>query len=121
MSARSSRPGREEIKAQRKETKRAQKNLREEQKNEGLAPRSHSTISNRKSELESVEDEQKARNEALSEQVRIIRSKLPVLLKRLSTIEDPRNPKKTKHKLTALMLYEILAFVFQMSSLRETD
>ena len=121
MSERSSRPGREEIKAQRKETKRAQKILREEQKNEGLTPRSHTTISNRKSEFESVEEEQKARNDALSEQVRIIRSKLPVLLKPLSKIEDPRNPKKTKHKLTVLMLYEILAFVFQMSSLRETD
>jgi hypothetical protein len=121
MSERSSRPGREEIKAQRKETKRAQKILREEQKNEGLTPRSHTTISNRKSEFESVEEEQKARNDALSEQVRIIRSKLPVLLKPLSKIEDPRNPKKTKHKLTVLMLYEILAFVFQMSSLRETE
>ena len=121
MSKKSRRPGREEIKAQRKETKQAQKKLREEQRNAGLTPCSHTTISNHKSDLGSVEEEQKARNEALSNQMRIIRSKLPVLLKRLSKIEDPRNPEKTKHKLTVLILYGMLAFVFQMSSLRETD
>ena len=40
-----------------------------------------------------------------------MRRMLPVLLKRLSKIPDPRNPKKTKHKLTVLMLYGLLAFV----------
>ncbi len=36
-------------------------------------------------------------------------------------IEDPRNPKKIKHKLSALMLYGILTFVLQMSSCREAN
>ena len=47
-----------------------------------------------------------------------MRRMLPVLLKRLSKIPDPRNPKKTKHKLTVLMRYGILTFVFQYGSRR---
>ncbi len=43
------------------------------------------------------------------------------MLKRLSQIADPRNPKKIKHKLTVLMIYGILTFVFQMASRREAN
>ncbi len=46
---------------------------------------------------------------------------LPILLKRLSKIKDPRNPKKCKHKMTVIMIYGILTFVFQMSSRREAN
>ena len=46
---------------------------------------------------------------------------LPDLLKRLDQIPDPRNPKKLKHRLTVLMLYGILVFVFQYSSRREAN
>jgi hypothetical protein len=60
-----------------------------------------------------------ARNEAVLEQLKVFRAKLPVLLGRLSKIPDPRNPKKTKHKLTVLLIYGILVFVLQMSSSRE--
>lgn len=49
------------------------------------------------------------------------RTQLPVLLKKLARIPDPRNPKKSKHKLTVLMLYGILTFVYQMSSRREAN
>jgi len=119
MSKPSRRPNREKIKAQRKERKRAQKALREELKGKGLNPSSHSTISNHKCEFESVEEEGAARNEAVLEQLKVFRSKLPVLLRRLSKIPDPRNPKKTKHKLTVLLIYGILVFVLQMSSSRE--
>lgn len=49
------------------------------------------------------------------------RTQLPALLKRLARIPDPRNPKKSKHKLTVLMLYGILTFVYQMSSRREAN
>ena len=69
----------------------------------------------------SVEEERFARNETVAEKVRIFRAKLPVLLNRLSKIEDPRSPKKIKHKLSALMIYGILTFVFQMSSCREAN
>jgi len=57
----------------------------------------------------------------LTEQVRIMKDQLPNLLKRFSKIKDPRNPKKCKHKLTVIMIYGILSFVFQMSSRREAN
>lgn len=119
MSKPSRRPNREEIKAQRKERKRAQKALREELKGKGFNISSHSTISNHKCEFRSVEEESAARNEAVLEQLKGFRGKLPVLLRRLSKIPDPRNPKKTQHKLTVLLMCGILVFVLQMSSSRE--
>jgi hypothetical protein len=35
------------------------------------------------------------------------------LLKRLSKVADPRQPRKIRHKLTVLMIYGILCFAFQ--------
>jgi hypothetical protein len=123
--SRMSKPGRradrEQIKAKRKQYKEAQRKLRQDEKAKGLKAPSHATISNHKCAYSSVEEERFARNEAVAEQVRIFRAKLPVLLKRLSKIEDPRSPKKIKHKLSALMIYGILTFVFQMSSCREAN
>jgi len=119
MSKPSHRPTREAIKEQRKEKERAEKALRQRQRLEGLIPPVHSTTSNRKSPYESVAEEKAARQFAVSEQVRVFRSKLPTLLKRLSKIPDPRNPKKIKYKLTVLMIYGILTFVLQMASRRE--
>ncbi len=121
MNKPSRRPNREEIKAIRKKKNRAEKELCEDNKAAGLKNPSRATISNRKCEYSSVEEERCGRNEAVAEEVRIIRSKLPVLLNRLSKIDDPRNPKKTKHKLSVLMIYGILTFVFQMSSCREAN
>ena len=40
------------------------------------------------------------RLDATRQQIKAYRSKLPVLLERLSKIEDPRNPNKIKHKVT---------------------
>ncbi|MBW2021196.1 MAG: transposase family protein [Deltaproteobacteria bacterium] len=76
---------------------------------------------NRKSEYRNVEEEQEARQEATTEQVKVFRAKLPVLLKRLSKIKDPRNPKKIKHQHTVLMIYGILTFIFHMSSRRQAN
>jgi hypothetical protein len=53
--------------------------------------------------------------------MRIVKAQLPKLLKDLSKIPDPRNPKKTKHRLTLLMLYGLLMFVFQISSRRQAN
>ena len=50
-----------------------------------------------------------------------MRQQLPTLLKRLQKIPDPRNPKKTKYKITLLMLYGILVFVFHYSSRRAAN
>lgn len=51
----------------------------------------------------------------------MFRAKLPVLLERLSKIPDYRNPKKLKHKLTVVLIYGILVFVYQMASRREAN
>ncbi|HKJ75881.1 MAG TPA: hypothetical protein VKA64_01615, partial [Gammaproteobacteria bacterium] len=119
MSKVSRRPGREEIKAKRRQRKRAQKELGRKLEGEGLKRESHGTIANRKSGYKSVEEEGLVRNEAAWEQLKVFRGKLPVLLRRLSEIPDPRTAKKTKHKLSALLLFGILSFVLQMASSRE--
>ena len=121
MSKPSRRANREEIKAHRKERKRAQKALRDELKRKGLECSSHATISNHKCAYQDVEEERAGRNEAVWEQLKVFRAKLPVLLGRLSKIADPRNPNKTKHKLTVLLIYGILVFVMQMSFSREAN
>lgn len=121
MSKVSSRPSREEIKKIRREKKKAEKALRARQKAEGLKVPFKVAIPNRKCEYQTVEEEQEARQDATTEQVRVFRAKLPVLLKRLSKIDDPRNPKKIKHKHTLLLIYGILTYVFQMASRREAN
>jgi len=87
------RPGKEEIKQLRKEKKRAEKALRAKQKAEGLKILKRPSTPNRKSEYKSVEEEQEARQFAATEQARVFRPQLPILLKRLSKIEDSWNPK----------------------------
>jgi hypothetical protein len=121
MSKPSRRPNREELKQKRRERKKAELALRRRQANEGLVPFSKASASNGKCPYETIEQEQAAREDATLEQVRIFRAQLPIILKRLTKIPDPRNPKKTKHKLTALMLYGVLMFVFQMASRRQAN
>ncbi len=120
MSHASRRPNREEQKAQRKDRRRAQRELRSKQELEGLTPAPRATISNHKCRYESVGEERSARNEATWDQLKVFRAKLPVLLKRFAAIPDPRTPKKTRHKLTALLIYGVLTFVLQMASSRES-
>jgi len=121
MSKVSRRPSREDIKKLRREKKRAEMALRAKQKTEGLKAPSKAAIPNRKCRYKTVKEEQEARQTATTEQIRVFRAQLPALLKRLSKIDDPRNPKKIKHKHTLLMIYGILTFVFQMASRREAN
>ena len=121
MDKRSPRPKPEAIKEQGKGKKKAWGELRRKQQAEGLEPLWKAAIPNRKSPYETVEEESHARQDAVTEQVRVFRSKLPVLLKRLSAIKDPRNPKKIKYHHTVLMLYGLLSFVFQMASRRAAN
>jgi hypothetical protein len=86
-----------------------------------LIPPAAPTPSNSKSRFQSAEEESAARTEAVSGLIAIMRQMLPVLLKRLGKIPDPRNPKKLKHQLTVLMIYGILVFVFQYSSRRQAN
>ena len=79
------------------------------------------TPSNRCSPYQSVDEEREARTQAATQQACLLNANWPVLLRRLRQIPDIRNPKKTKHKLTTLMLYGILAFVFQYTSRRQAN
>lgn len=112
---------RTDVKGWRKRRKAAQKAFRASQKEAGLKPRSHTTRPNHTSAYETVEQEREARTEAALEHARIIRSKLPVLLRELSQIPDPRNPLQITHKLTCLMIYGILMFVLHTGSRRKTN
>jgi hypothetical protein len=119
MSKPSRRPNREELKTARQERNQAQKALGRRLAEDGVPRKSHSTISNRKCRYQSSEEEGVARTEATWEQLKVLRAELPRLLKRFAAIPDPRNPRKTKHKLSVLLLYGILSFVLQMASARE--
>jgi hypothetical protein len=121
MSKPSPRPNRKAIKEKRKERKKAQRELRQRQKQEGLSVPARPGLSNGTCPHQNEQEERSARLDAVSQQVKVYRSMLPVLLKRLSKIADPRNPKKIRHKLTVLMIYGILCFAFQMSSRREAN
>ncbi|HIL69369.1 MAG TPA: transposase family protein [Verrucomicrobia bacterium] len=121
MSKLSCRPGREAIKEQRKEHKKAQRELRRTQKAAGRNAPARPSISNRKCPYKNEAEEKSARLEAVSQQIKAYRTVMPVLLKRLCKIPDPRNPRRIKHKLTVLMIYGILCFAFQMSSRREAN
>lgn len=111
----------EEIQEQKRKKLEVEKDLREKHKAQGFKLKPKTTTPNRKSEYKSIEEERSDRNDAVIEQVRVYRSKLPILLKRLKKIPDYRNPKKIKHKLTVLLIYGILTFVFHMSSRREAN
>jgi hypothetical protein len=104
----------------RQEKKAAAKRLREAKDAKGLKNHRES-IPNRKCQHKTIDDEQTEREEVVTAQLRIMRKFLPGLLKQLARIEDPRNPRKIKHKMTLLMTYGILAFVFQMASRRKAN
>jgi len=67
------------------------------------------------------EQEQSCRQQISKDKLNILRSQLPIILSSLKKIPDHRNPKKIKHKITVLMLYGLLMFVFRFSSRREVN
>ncbi|WP_333593341.1 transposase family protein [Aminobacterium colombiense] len=103
------------------ERRRAQRELREEQKKQGKHYPPTATLPNRKSDLKTVDEEKAVVQRVTEEQLKIYVQLLPGLLKKLARIPDPRNPKKTKHQMRVMMLYGILMFVFQKTSRRETN
>jgi len=117
----SQRSNQEQIEVLRKDRREAGTALREKQQAQGLKAPVKAAIPNHKSQYATVQEEKYARQEATTEQMRVFQAQLPVLLKRFSKIKDPRNPKKTKHKLTMLLIYGIMTFVLQMSSRREAN
>lgn len=108
-------------KHQRRERRLAQQAMRERQQAAGLEPRKPQALPNRKSAYETVEQERQARQKAVEAQLRLMRAKLPILLRRLEKIPDIRHPKKLKHKLTVLIIWGILLFVYQIASRRQAN
>ena len=121
MSKPSRRPNREAIKQKRRHRRTQQRELRVRQAVAGLFPNTPPAIPNATSSLSSVSEEEDVRIEAVAGQIQILKQQLPKLLKDLEKIPDPRNPDKTKHKLTVLMVYGWLMFVFQFSSRRAVN
>ncbi|MCP4379464.1 MAG: transposase family protein, partial [bacterium] len=95
--------------------------MRRQQLEAGLKPHGRHTPSNCKSHFENKQEETTARNDAVTGLVLIMRQRLPVLLKRLDKIPEPRNPNKLKYKITVLMLYGLLVFVLQYGSRRAAN
>jgi len=114
-------PDQKTINQMRIEKNKAQACLREKQISEQLKSTPKITLKNSTCEYKTVEEETRARNTIVTDQIRVIKSQLPGLLNRLSKIKDIRNPKKIKHKLTVLMIYGIFMFVFNVASRREAD
>jgi hypothetical protein len=112
---------REELKRKKAARREARRSLRQRQAAQDLRPPPRATIGNGTSSWKTVEEEKQARQETAEEQLRVYHAVLPRLLKRLAKIPDPRNPLLIRHKLTVLLLYGILMFVYQMASRREAN
>lgn len=112
---------RNEFAARKKKKKDNRSALRAQREAEGLAHPVTATLPNGKSRFVSVVEEREARQDAVIEQQRVFQAQLPKLLRRLSKMPDPRNPKSIKHKLTIVLLLGILSFVYQMTSRREAN
>jgi hypothetical protein len=120
MSKASRRPTREARQQHKQKRRTAQRTLHVRQAVSGVR-RTAPSVSNRLCPYRTEAEEQVAREEAVAGQLGIFRRLLPKLLKDLSKIPDPRQPKKSKHKLTVVLLYGLLSFVFQMVSRREAN
>jgi hypothetical protein len=112
---------RRELNEQKQERREAAWRLRRRQAGQGLKIPPTTTICNGKSGWTTIDEERQARQEAVEEQLKVYRANLPRLLKRFEKIRDSRNPKTIRHKLTVLLLYGILMFVYQMASRREAN
>jgi len=95
--------------------------LRQQQRDAGLIAQPSASPSNSTSRFADIEAEGEARREAVSELILLMRQLLPLLLRRFAKIPDPRNPNKLKHRLSVLMIYGILVFVFQYASRRAAN
>lgn len=100
--------------------KNAQKTLREKQLADGTREVVAGTA-NRLCNAKTIEEELEERQTVITAQVQTYRSQLKTLLRQFARIPDPRNPNKIKHKLTVILLYGLLSFVYQMTSRRQIN
>ena len=110
-----SRASERRLKRQREEDEKLQEQIRtgqvryeryEERKKKPAMP-------NRVNMAESPEEELEDRQDTIERATVVYRQMLPSLLNKLSRIKDPRNPNQITHKITVLLLYGILIFVYQ--------
>lgn len=101
--------------------KRIQRELRDQKKKQGKYYPPSQTRPNRKCPSKTSDEEQRMIQQTTEEKLKVYGRLLPGLLKKLGKIPDPRSPKKTKHRITVLMIYGIFMFVFQMTSRRNTN
>src|SRR3990167_3287643 len=99
----------------------SQKQIRENIESTNAKIINRTQARNCKSPHENLADEQSARENLMSEQIKTWRTILPILIKKFSRIQDPRRTKSVKHKLVVLMIFGLLAFVFKLSSRREMN
>lgn len=111
------------LKRQREEEEKLKEEIRTGQvRYEKYEPRKKKqAIANRLNIAESMDDELEDRQDTVERATIVYRQMLPSLLNKLANIKDPRNPNKIKHKMTVLLLYGMLMFVYQMGSRRETN
>jgi hypothetical protein len=121
MSKASRRPTREARKQHKQKRREAQRQLHAAQAQSGWVPPHPASVSNRLCPYATEAEEQTAREAAVAAQLGAWRPLLPKLLKDLSKIPEPRQPKKIKHQLTVVLLSGLLSFVFQMASRREAN
>jgi hypothetical protein len=115
------RPNRAEIKAQRCAKRAQEQALRDWLRYNDPQRRAVAALPNGCSAYASIAEEQQAREAAVGGQLGILRNHLPLLLTRLARIPDVRHPRKCRHKLTVLLLYGLLMFVFQFASRRAVN
>ena len=94
--------------------------MREQQKKDGTY-QVQVGVANTVSAFKTLEEERQGREEAVDAQLQVFRAMLPIWLKQLSKLADPRQAKKIKHKLAVVLLFGLLCFVFQMSSRRQAN
>jgi len=118
--SKASRRATREARKQHKEKRRSAQQRLQARREAGGVPRPVS-VSNRLCPYPTEAEEQAAREEAVAAQLGVFRGLLPKLLNDLRKIPEPRQAKKVKHKLTVVLLYGLLSFVFQMASRREAN
>jgi len=86
-----------------------------------LNPMRGPTLTNAKVPYTTVAEEQAAREAAVAAQLNLWRRHLPALFQKLQHIADPRRPGSVRHRITVVLFYGLLLFVFQYASRREAN
>jgi hypothetical protein len=79
------------------------------------------SLPNRKNISGSTANQMDENQDTVEKTAAIYRQMLPCLLNSLSKIGDPRAPHKVKHKITTLLVYGVIMFVFHIGSRRGTN